>query len=104
MGDTLAKNGDLASDAEARSPSSKLIVLQPGQMFATLLRWPCMGIKLHVLLGNKLGYVHCQMLPSMRKDRMYDVQLCSSSSLDANTPADVHAAYCVCVCVCVQLG
>ena len=45
---------------------------------------------------DKLCYVHCQVLPSMRKDRIYDVRLCCTVHETADLSCDVRAAYCIC--------
>ena len=54
-------------------------------------------IRLHPLpQSDGLCYIHSRVLPSMRKDRIYDVRICCSDLSDKNVPTDIHAVYCVC--------
>ena len=58
-------------------------------------------IKLHMDVQaagdqDKSCYVHCQVLPSTRKDRIYDVRQCCTVHENVDLSCDVRAAYCVC--------
>ena len=41
-------------------------------------------------------YVTCTVLPSMRKDRLYDVRVCCTVPANSSVSPHVRAAYCVC--------
>ena len=46
--------------------------------------------------ASSVRYVICNVLPAMRKDRIYAVRTCSTVPGDADTSTNIRAAYCVC--------
>ena len=46
--------------------------------------------------GKSVCYVRCEVLPSMRKDRVYQVRVCCTEHSNLEMPTDVRAAYCIC--------
>ena len=59
---------------------------------------PCSGAgNIHMIaIDGDHVYVTCTVLPSMRKDRLYDVRVCCTVPANSSVSPHVRAAYCVC--------